>query len=104
MWIDDLYEWTIVPLAKFLACASDWLDRYLWDGLVRLIAAAGQFAGIVTRGFDERGINAGVDEATTGARGLGWSIGRLHSGKVQAYLGAVAIGALALLLLLAWLA
>ncbi len=104
MWIDDLYDSTIIPFAKFLARLSDWLDRHVWDGLVRLVVAAGQFAGILTRGFDERGINAGVDEVTTGARGLGWSVGRLHSGKVQAYLGAVAIGALALLLLLAWLA
>ena len=104
MWIDDLYRRTIIPFAKFLARLSDWLDRNVWDGFVRLFAAVGQLAGILTRGFDERGINAGVDEATTGARGLGWSVGRLHSGKVQGYLGAVAIGVLALLLLLAWLA
>jgi len=104
MWIDELYERTVVRFAKILAGLSDWLDRNVWDGFVRLFAAAGQLTGILTRGFDERGINAGVDEATTGARGLGWSVGRLHSGKVQGYLGVVAIGALALLLLLAWLA
>jgi NADH-quinone oxidoreductase subunit L len=104
MWIDALYERTVIPLAEFLARLSDWLDRNVWDGFVRLFASVGQLTGILTRGFDERGINAGVDEATTGARDLGWSIGRLHSGKVQGYLGVVAIGALALLLLLAWLA
>ncbi len=104
MWIDDLYEQTIVPLAKLVARSSDWLDRNVWDGFVRLFAAAGQLTGTLTRGFDERGINDGVDEATIGARSLGWSVGRLHSGKVQGYLGVVALGALALLLLLAWLA
>ncbi len=103
MWIDDLYEQTFVPLAKMLARFSDWLDRHVWDGFVRLFAAAGQLTGILTRGLDERGINEGVDEATIGARTLGWSVGRLHSGKVQGYLGVVAIGALALLLLFAWL-
>jgi NADH-quinone oxidoreductase subunit L len=104
MWIDDLYEQTIVPLARFLARLSDWLDRNVWDGFVRLFAAIGQLIGILTGVFDERGINAGVDEATAGARDLGGSIGRLHSGKVQGYLGVIAVGVLALILLLAWLA
>jgi NADH:ubiquinone oxidoreductase subunit 5 (subunit L)/multisubunit Na+/H+ antiporter MnhA subunit len=104
MWIDELYERTIVPWAKFLARLSDWLDRHAWDGLVRLVAALGQILGIVSRGLDERGIDAGVDEATIGARGLGWSVARLHSGKVQSYLGVIALGALGLLLLLVWLA
>jgi hypothetical protein len=53
---------------------------------------------------DERGINSGVDETTTGARGLGRLIAIAHSGQVQAYLGAIAVGMLALLLLYAWLA
>jgi len=58
---------------------------------------------MVTRGIDERGINAGVDESTTGARGLGRAISAAHSGQIQRYLGAVGVGMLALLLLYAWL-
>jgi NADH-quinone oxidoreductase subunit L len=104
MWIDDLYQHTIIPFSRFLAGLSDWLDRHLWDGLVRLLATFGYAFGMVTGTFDERGINSGVDEVTIGARSVGASGARLHSGKVQAYLGAVAIGALALLLLLVWLA
>jgi hypothetical protein len=53
---------------------------------------------------DERGINAGVDETTVGARGVGRLISHAHSGQTQIYLGVVAIGMLALLLLYAWLA
>jgi hypothetical protein len=57
----------------------------------------------VTKGFDERGINAGVDDATDAARGFGREISARHSGQVQTYLGAIAVGMLALLILYAWL-
>jgi hypothetical protein len=53
---------------------------------------------------DVRGINAGVDETTVGARGLGRLLSSAHSGQIQIYLGVVAVGMLALLLLYAWLA
>src|SRR5947208_6084739 len=75
------------------------MDRYFWDGLVRGVGAIGQVFGTVTTSVDERGINAGVDETTAGARGLGRVMSTAHSGQIQTYLGAIAIGMLALLLL-----
>ena len=104
MWIDNFYEGTVILGSKILARLSDWMDRYFWDGLVRAIGGLGQGFGILTATTDERGINAGVDETTLGARGLGRFISAAHSGQVQTYLGVLAIGMLALLLLYAWLA
>jgi hypothetical protein len=104
MWIDELYTRTIIAFAWASARLSDWMDRYFWDGLVRGFAAIGQLFGIFTADVDERGINAGVDETTVGARGLGRLLSRAHSGQIQIYLGVVAVGMLALLLLYAWLA
>ena len=46
------------------------MDRYFWDGLVRAVGGLGQLFGILTKGFDERGINAGVDEARPAARAV----------------------------------
>jgi len=80
------------------------MDRYFWDGLVRGFGAIGQLFAIFTTSVDERGINAGVDETTAGARSLGRVMSTAHSGQIQTYLGVVAIGMLALLLLYAWLA
>ena len=60
--------------------------------------------GILSANIDERGINAGVDESATGTRGLGRLMSARHSGQIQTYLGAVAVGMLALLILYAWLA
>ena len=104
MWIDELYAHTIVAFSWMSARLSNWMDRYFWDGLVRGFGAIGQLFGIFTSGVDERGINAGVDETAVGARGLGRLMSAAHSGQIQTYLGMVAIGMLALLLLYAWLA
>jgi NADH-quinone oxidoreductase subunit L len=104
MWIDELYARTIIAFAWASARLSDWMDRYFWDGLVRGFAAIGQLFGTFTAGVDERGINAGIDETTVGARGLGRLLSGAHSGQIQIYLGVVAVGMLALLLLYAWLA
>jgi NADH-quinone oxidoreductase subunit L len=103
MWLDELYEWTVIAFAAISARVSDWMDRYFWDGLVRAFGGLGQLFGIFTTNVDERGINAGVDETTIGTRGLARVMSSWHSGQIQTYLGVVAIGMLALLLLYAWL-
>ncbi len=104
MWIDELYSRTIIAFAWTSARFSSWMDRYFWDGLVRGFGAIGQLFGVMTAGIDKRGINAGVDEATVGARGLARFLSGAHSGQIQIYLSIVAVGMLALLLLYAWLA
>jgi hypothetical protein len=104
MWLDELYAKTILAWSAMFSRASDWMDRHIWDGLVRAVGRAGQFFGILSANFDERGINAGVDESVTGTRGLGRFISSWHSGQIQTYMGVVAVGMLALLILYAWLA
>jgi NADH-quinone oxidoreductase subunit L len=103
MWLDELYDRTVIAFAAISARVSDWMDRNVWDGVVRALGRIGQLFGIFTADVDERGINAGVDETMTGTRGLGRVMSRWHSGQIQTYLGVVAIGMLALLLLYAWL-
>jgi len=80
------------------------MDRYVWDGLVHAFGGLGQLFGIFSTNVDEFGINAGVDETTAGARGLGRVISGWHSGQIQNYLGAVGAAVIALLILYAWLA
>jgi NADH-quinone oxidoreductase subunit L len=104
MWIDEIYERTVIALAALAARISDWMDRHVWDGLVRGVGAIAQFFAALTMGADEGVINAGVDETTVGARGFGRVMSRLHSGQIQLYLGALALGMLALILFYAWLA
>jgi hypothetical protein len=103
MWLDELYEHTIVAGSRFTARFSDWMDRNFWGGIARLVGGVGDFFGSLTKGFDERGINASADGASTGARGFGRVISIFHSGQVQLYLAAIAVSMLALLFLFAWL-
>jgi len=103
MWIDEICDRTVIALAAIAARFSDWMDRYVWDGLVRGVGAIGHFFARLTTGTDERVINAGVDEGTVGAHGFGRLMSRRHSGQIQTYLGAIALGMLALVLLYAWL-
>src|SRR6184192_170431 len=99
MWLDELYDRTVVAFSVVSSRVSDWMDRYFWDGLVRAFGGLGQLLGIFTTDLDERGISAGVDETTIGTRRIGRVVSGWHSGQIQTYLGAVAIGMLALLLL-----
>jgi NADH-quinone oxidoreductase subunit L len=103
MWIDELYARTAVALSWTAARLSDWMDRYFWDGLVGGVAAVGQLFGMLTTRVDERAINVGVDESTVVTRRFGRLISAAHSGQIQTYLSAIAIGMLALLLLYVWL-
>jgi NADH-quinone oxidoreductase subunit L len=103
MWFDEIYEQTVIAFSRILSRLSDCLDRYVWDGLVSLFAGIGQAFGILSKGFDDHGINAGVDETTSGTRGFGRLIAAAHSGQIRTYLGVIAIGMLLLLVLYAWL-
>jgi len=103
MWLDELYAATVIAFARVVSRIADFMDRYIWDGLVRLLGGIGQLLGILTKGFDEAGINAGVDEGVSGTRGIGGFIARRHSGYIQNYLGAIAVGMVVLLVLYAWL-
>jgi NADH-quinone oxidoreductase subunit L len=104
MWLDELYRHTVIAFSKTAALVSSWMDRFFWDGLVRLVGGIGRMFGGFSAGFDERGINAGADGGAAGARGFGRLMSRFHSGQVQAYLGAIAVAVVALLLFYAWLA
>jgi NADH-quinone oxidoreductase subunit L len=103
MWLDELYAHTVVALSRTAALVASWMDRFFWDGLVRGVGGIGRMFGGFSAGFDERGINAGVNEGATGARGLGRLMSRFQSGQIQVYLGAVAVAVVALLLFYAWL-
>jgi NADH:ubiquinone oxidoreductase subunit 5 (subunit L)/multisubunit Na+/H+ antiporter MnhA subunit len=92
----------VLALARFAARLSDFLDRYFWDGIVRLVGGIGFLFARLTKGFDERAINSGVDDATVVTRGFGRLLSRAQSGQVQTYLAAIAIAMVALFLLYAW--
>ena len=94
-----------VDVANVKACidVANSGDNASLYSLVNLFSGIGQAFAVLSKGFDDHAINARVDDTTTGARRFGRLIAAGHSGQIQTYLGAIAIGMLLLLVLYAWL-
>jgi NADH-quinone oxidoreductase subunit L len=96
---DELYAATFGRANTALATAADWFDRQVWDGLVRFLAALGEFIGFVNRDGDERGLNAGFDATSEKIRGAGLAYSRAQTGDAHGYLRTLALGFVILLVL-----
>jgi NADH-quinone oxidoreductase subunit L len=99
MKFDELYAATVFQLNSALATFADVLDRYVWDGAIRLLARLGEFAGIVHRDADEGGLNAGFDSTSESLRGTGRAYSRAQTGDAHGYLRSIAIGFVLLVLI-----
>jgi NADH-quinone oxidoreductase subunit L len=100
--VDEIYDWAFVGLNAFWARSCDWLDRWLWNGVVQLVSFAVLGLSWVDRFFDEYVVNAGFDEACKSLTGGGGLISRLQNGRVQNYLRVIGIGLTVLVLVLVW--
>ena len=72
--VDEIYEATVIRFNAWWARACDWLDRWVWDGVVQLVSLPGRWACPgSTALFDEYVVNLGFDEGCRGVwRGGGW--------------------------------
>lgn len=104
MWLDELYQATVLGWSAAAARLADWMDRNVWDGLARGVGRLGLITGRITSNFDEGGINTGLDQASDNARHFARLLSGAHSGQVQRYLAALAVCVLQLILLYIWLA
>ena len=96
---DELYAATFGRLSTGLAATADFFDRCVWDGIVRFLAALGEFAGFVNRDGDERGLNAGFDAGSESLRDTGLAYSRAQTGDAQGYLRTLALGFVILILI-----
>ncbi len=99
MMFDELYAATFGRLSNGLAALADGLDRYVWGGLVNLVARLGQFGGLVNREADEDGLNAGFDAVSRKVRSVGQIYSRAQTGETHGYLRVIALGFVVLVLL-----
>ncbi|MBA4138466.1 MAG: NADH-quinone oxidoreductase subunit L [Opitutus sp.] len=96
---DELYAATAFRANDALATISDLMDRYVWDGAVRFLAALGVFTGAANRENDEQTLNGGFNAASEKVRGLGQLYSRLQTGEVHGYLRTLAMGFVIVLLI-----
>jgi NADH-quinone oxidoreductase subunit L len=99
---DELYAATFGVVNAFVATLADWLDRYVWGGVIAFLALLGQFSGTVNREADEQGLNAGFDAASEKIRGTGRAYSRAQTGDAHGYLRALALGFVVLALVALW--
>jgi NADH-quinone oxidoreductase subunit L len=102
LWVDELYERTVIRWVAQLGRAWDWLDTIVVGGMVTALSVLTVGFGWVNRVLDEYGINPAFDEGCRGLREGGGSLARLQNGQVQHSLRSLGLAFVVLLLLLTW--
>ncbi len=99
---DEFYELTVVWLNAWCARACDWLDYWVWNGIVQLGSYAVVGLAWINRVIDEYVVNLGFDESCRGLSASGELMSRVQDGRTQRYLRIVAVALVVLVLLLVW--
>jgi NADH-quinone oxidoreductase subunit L len=101
-YIDEVYEHTVIAFNAWFARACDWLDFWVWNGLVQLVSYLIVGLSWVNNFLDVYVVNGGFDEGCKGVSAGGSLLSRLQNGRVQSYLRIIGIALAALALLLIW--
>jgi NADH-quinone oxidoreductase subunit L len=101
-YIDEVYEHTVIAFNAWFARACDWLDFWVWNGLVHLVSYVIVGLSWVNHFFDYYIVNGGFDEGCKSVTAGGSLLSRLQNGRVQNYLRIIGIALAALALLLIW--
>jgi NADH-quinone oxidoreductase subunit L len=102
LYVDELYEFTVIALARFCAGFAAWLDRWIFGGAVRLVSWMVKGVSWLDAGVDRFVVNGSFDE---GCRELGRGgrlLSHLENGRVQNYLRVIAGALVVLAVLLLW--
>jgi NADH-quinone oxidoreductase subunit L len=102
LYIDELYNVTVIALTRFAAAFASWLDRWIFGGLVRLIAWTVTGVGWLDAGVDRFVVNGGFDQGCRELSRGGRLLSRLQNGRVQTYLSVIAAALVVLALWLLW--
>ena len=102
LYIDDLYEATIIRAARWAAHLSAWLDRWVWSGAVNAIRILVTGLGHVDESIDTHAVNGSFDEGCRRVSGSGRLLSHFQNGQVQNYLRVIAAALVVLAALLLW--
>jgi NADH-quinone oxidoreductase subunit L len=100
--VDEIYEGSVIRFNAWGAWACDWLDYWVWNGVVQLVSLLVVGLGWLDRVFDEYVVNLGFDEGCRRLTNGGTSMSRLQCGRVQRYLRIIGVALVVLVLFLIW--
>jgi len=101
-YVDEVYEGTLVQFNTWWARTCDWLDQWVWNGAVQLLALLVVGLAWMNRFLDQYGLDEGFDESCRGVTRGGTLLSRLQAGQVHSYLRVIGIALTVLGLLLIW--
>ena len=100
--VDEIYEGTVIRFNAWGARACDWLDYWVWNGVVQLLSLLMVGCAWLNHLLDEYVVNAGFDEGCHRLTKGGTLMSRLQGGRVQSYLRLIGLALTVLVLLLIW--
>jgi NADH-quinone oxidoreductase subunit L len=102
LYIDEIYQASIVLAVRRAASFSAWLDSWVWNGAVQTVQTLVTTLGRIDASLDKHAVNAGFDEGCHGVAGSGRLFSRFQDGRVQNYLRVIAAALVVLAALLLW--
>jgi NADH-quinone oxidoreductase subunit L len=102
LYIDELYGVTFIAFYWAWARFSDWLDRFVWGGIVSGVAWLFRMFAHFDRFLDTYAVDGTFDKGCEEISTSGGLLSRMQNGRVQSYLRFLALGVIALVVILIW--
>ncbi len=100
--VDEIYEATVIRFNAWAARFCDFLDRWIWGGVVLLVTWVTLGLSRLYRFTDEFVVDAGFDTGCDTLREGGGELSSWHNGRVQSYLRVIGVALVVLVLFLIW--
>jgi NADH-quinone oxidoreductase subunit L len=100
--VDEIYEGSVIRFNARGARACDWLDYWVWNGVVQLVSLLVVGLGWLNHLLDAYVVNSGFDAGCRRLTNGGTSMSRLQCGRVQRYLRIIGVALVVLVLFLIW--
>jgi NADH-quinone oxidoreductase subunit L len=101
-YVDEFYEATFIRWNTSLSRASAWFDRWVWNGVVQVVAHLVLGFSWLARSSDTHVVNAGFDEGCRSVTQGGRLLARIQNGRTQSYLRALVVAFAVLVIILIW--
>ncbi len=102
LYVDEFYGVTVIALTRFCAAFAAWLDRWVFGGVVRMVAWIVTGVSWLDAGVDKYVVNGGFDEGCRDVARGGQLLSRFENGRVQHYLRVIAAALVVLAVMLLW--
>jgi len=100
--IDTVYAATFIRLNTFWSILCDWLDRWVWNGVVQAVSYLILGVAWLDHFVDSYIVNTGFDEGCEGVSSGGKLLSLLQGGRVQGYMRVIGCALVALMVFLLW--